>query len=102
MLKVVGKGENGKYTPEELSQISLEDVKKMIVTQVPDAFAKKAATKKTATKKVATKKIIHHFKIEPHDKNSQAYNTLSCRYNWAFCFMHTGTDKSKNHHYCER
>lgn len=57
MLKVIGKGEKGKYTPEELATISLDEVKKMIEAQVPDAFAKKAAAKKVATKKAATKKV---------------------------------------------
>jgi DNA topoisomerase I len=60
MLKVIGKGEKGKYTAEELSQISLDEVKKMIEAQIPDAFAKKTAAKKTAAKKsvkkAATKK----------------------------------------------
>jgi DNA topoisomerase-1 len=56
MLKVIGKGEKGKYTAEELATVSLDEVKKMIEAQIPDAFAKKAAAKKTATKKAAAKK----------------------------------------------
>ena len=57
MLKVVGQGAAGKYTPEELAVISLDEIKKMIETQVPDAFAKKApVTKKAAAKKAAPKK----------------------------------------------
>jgi DNA topoisomerase-1 len=55
MLKLGRKVDDEKYTKEELSSISLEDVKKIIETQMPDAFAKKAA-KKTATKKAAPKK----------------------------------------------
>ena len=56
MLKL-GRKENGeKYSPEELTNISLEDVKKMIEEQVPGAFAKKAAAKKTAAKKAPAKK----------------------------------------------
>ena len=55
---------NDKYTPEELASLSLEDVKKLIVEQVPNAFekktkatAKKAATgTKTAVKKKAVAK----------------------------------------------
>ncbi|MEE1885588.1 type I DNA topoisomerase [Pedobacter flavus] len=43
-----------KYTPEELAEIDLETVKKIIVSQVPDAFETKA--KKTTAKKVAKKK----------------------------------------------
>lgn len=58
MLKVIGKGEKGKYTAEELSTISLEEVKKMIETQVPGAFAKKSAAKKTAAKKTVGKKTV--------------------------------------------
>ena len=56
MLKITGKGEKGKFTPEELAAISLEEVKQMIETQVPGAFAKKAAAKKAAPKKSAAKK----------------------------------------------
>lgn len=42
-----------KFTPEELTSISLEEVKKLIVAQKPDAFEtkKKATAKKTAAKK---------------------------------------------------
>ncbi len=52
---------NDKYTPEELASISLDEVKKLIVEQVPNAFevkAKKAAVKKTGTavKKTPVKK----------------------------------------------
>ncbi|HNM33116.1 MAG TPA: topoisomerase C-terminal repeat-containing protein, partial [Chitinophagales bacterium] len=55
MLKLTGK----KYTSEEAAQLTLEEVKAMIETQIPDAFKakeKKAAPKKAAAKKVATKK----------------------------------------------
>jgi DNA topoisomerase-1 len=56
MLKL-GKKENGdKYAPEELSSISLDQVKKMIIDQKPNAFEKKGATKKTTAKKAAPKK----------------------------------------------
>ncbi len=56
MLKL-GKNPSGeKWTPEEVAKISLEDVKKMIETQVPGAFAKKVATKKAPAKKTAAKK----------------------------------------------
>lgn len=63
MLKMGRKADGGKYTAEELAGIDVEEVKKMIVEQVPNAFtkkakapAKKAATKKAAPKKVAAKK----------------------------------------------
>lgn len=41
--------EGGKYSPEELANLSLEDVKKMIEVQLPGAFDKKG--KKAAAKK---------------------------------------------------
>lgn len=55
MLKIAP-GPNGKYSAEELADISIEDVKKMILAQDPKAFDKKATAKKTATKKAAVKK----------------------------------------------
>ncbi|MDQ6812975.1 MAG: type I DNA topoisomerase [Bacteroidota bacterium] len=57
MLKVIGKGEKGKYTAEELATLPLDEVKKMIEAQIPNAFAKKAAAKKTAAKKASAKKV---------------------------------------------
>ncbi|MDB5211896.1 MAG: topA [Sediminibacterium sp.] len=58
MLKLHRKPDNNKYTPEELVDIDIELIKKMIEEQVPNAFSKKtkAAAKKTATKKAAPKK----------------------------------------------
>jgi DNA topoisomerase-1 len=59
MLKLV-REDGGKYTPEELQELSLEDVKKMIEAQLPGAFEKKTkkapAKKKAVVKKLATKK----------------------------------------------
>jgi DNA topoisomerase-1 len=55
MLKLGRRVDDEKYTKEELSSIPLEDVKKIIETQMPAAFVKKAA-KKTATNKAAPKK----------------------------------------------
>src|ERR1051326_9064697 len=52
MLKLGKKPDDTKYTAEELSSISLDDAKKMIEGQIPDAFAKKSA------KKVARKKAV--------------------------------------------
>jgi len=61
MLKL-GKTSNGeKYTSEELSTIPVEDVKRMIEEQLPDAFkkpVKKAAAKKSAVKKAPVKKKV--------------------------------------------
>lgn len=56
MLKIGRKADNEKYTPEELTTIPLDEVKKMIEQQLPDAFVKKAAKKTAAPKKAATKK----------------------------------------------
>jgi DNA topoisomerase-1 len=44
---------NDKFSAEELAELPLEEVKKLITEQVPDAFTPKA---KKATRKVATKK----------------------------------------------
>ncbi len=56
MLKLDRKKDESKYTNEEAATIELEDVKKMIEAQVPNAFSKKAAAKKTPAKKGAVKK----------------------------------------------
>ncbi len=56
MLKITAKPEGGKYTPEELSQLPVEEVKKMILQQDPKAFDKKTVKKKAAPKKAAKKK----------------------------------------------
>ena len=55
MLKLPFNQNNAKYTAEELANISLEEVKKMIVAQDPKAFDKKTSKKK-ATKKAPAKK----------------------------------------------
>ncbi len=56
MLKLVGKGAAGKFTPEELAVLPLEEVKKMILVQEPKAFDKAPAKKKAVAKKAAVKK----------------------------------------------
>lgn len=56
MLKMGRKGEGEKYSAEELVNLPLEEVKKMIEAQVPGAFSKKATAKKPAAKKAAPKK----------------------------------------------
>ncbi|MFN5334557.1 MAG: type I DNA topoisomerase [Bacteroidota bacterium] len=67
MLKLGKKKDDTKYTSEEASHITLEEVKAMITAQVPGAFDKKtkgapkkasskAPAKKAAVKKAATKK----------------------------------------------
>ena len=56
MLKMNRKAGGDKYTAEELVDIDIELIKKMIEEQVPNAFAKKAPAKKAAAKKAAPKK----------------------------------------------
>ncbi len=59
MLKIPKKADDTKYTAEEAATFSLDDVKKMIETEMPGAFSKKekkTATKKAPAKKTATKK----------------------------------------------
>ena len=55
MLKIDKKKDGEKYTTEEVAQMPVEEIKKMIVAQMPGAFDKqiKAAAKKAATKKKA-------------------------------------------------
>lgn len=59
MLKLGKKADGTKYAAEDLANVELDEVKKMIEAQLPNAFnskAKKAGTKKAAAKKTATKK----------------------------------------------
>lgn len=56
MLKLGPKAEGGKFTSEEASLLTLDEVKKMIEAQVPNAFVKKVTVKKAATKKATVKK----------------------------------------------
>ncbi|MCX6209421.1 MAG: type I DNA topoisomerase [Bacteroidetes bacterium] len=58
ILKITKKADGTKYTPEELTTVSLEEAKRMILEQKPKAFDKpiKAAAKKTPTKKAVKKK----------------------------------------------
>jgi DNA topoisomerase I len=57
MLKLGRKSDDTKYTADELTTVPLDDIKKMIEAQVPNAFAKaaKAAAKKAPAKKAAKK-----------------------------------------------
>lgn len=57
MLKLGRKADGAKYEAEDLAEIDLELIKKMIGEQVPNAFAKKtkAPAKKAAAKKTVTK-----------------------------------------------
>jgi DNA topoisomerase-1 len=58
MLKLGKKSDGNRYAAEDLKDVPLEDVKKMIEAQVPGAFSKpaKKAAKKTAAKKATAKK----------------------------------------------
>jgi DNA topoisomerase-1 len=59
MLKLGKKADGNRYAAEDLKDVPLEDVKKIIEAQVPGAFskpAKKAAKKSAAPEKAAAKK----------------------------------------------
>lgn len=56
MLKLDRKKDESKYSVEEAAVIQLEDIKKMIEAQVPNAFSKKSSAKKAPVKKGASKK----------------------------------------------
>ncbi len=62
MIKLPPNSKKTKYTADELTAVSLEDVKKMIVTQDPKAFDKKTSGKKTK-KNIGTKKAIAKKKV---------------------------------------
>jgi DNA topoisomerase-1 len=56
MLKLQKNANGEKYTVEELADISLDEVKKMILVEVPGAFEKKSSrSKKSTTKKSVAK-----------------------------------------------
>lgn len=56
MVKIGRKKDGEKYANEELAKLSLDEVKKLIEAELPDAFAKKAAkTTKKATKSPSKK-----------------------------------------------
>ncbi len=61
-LKVIGLSKSGgKLNADEIAALGLEDIKNMIVQQVPNAFdkkGKKAAPKKAAAKKAVVKKAV--------------------------------------------
>ena len=50
------KKEDKKMTNEDAAEMTLEEVKKIIEAQIPDAFTKKTKKKATTAKKPATKK----------------------------------------------
>ena len=61
MFKIPKTTKDEKYTAEELTEVSLDEVKKWITAQDKNAFKekpKKAPAKKTAVKKPAVKKAV--------------------------------------------
>lgn len=79
MIKIAPKPEGGKYTSEELKEVDLSAVKKMIELQEPNAFDKKAkakssdvkkAVKKTTVKKASTTKKVSTKKAAAKTKST--------------------------------
>lgn len=70
MLKIPKKPDGEKYTPDELSEVSLDNVKQMITEQDPDAFSKKTSKGKTGagTRKPAAKRAAARPKKSPASK----------------------------------
>ncbi|MFN7910503.1 MAG: type I DNA topoisomerase [Bacteroidota bacterium] len=63
MLKLIKPG-GGKFSPEELTELTLEEVKAMIVEQIPNAFDKKGAKKGAAKKTTEPKlKVVKKAKV---------------------------------------
>ena len=70
MIKIGRKKDGEKYTNEELAILSIDDVKKLIEAEMPDAFkAKKATPKKATAKKTAAKKVAPR-KVAPKKAKS--------------------------------
>ena len=61
IVRLLKKADDTKYKAEDLKEMPLDDVKKMIEAFIPNAFGKKKAAKKapakTATKEPAKKKV---------------------------------------------
>lgn len=56
IVRVPKKADDTKYTAEDLKDVSLEEVKKWIAAEIPNAFGKKKGGKPAAKKKAAPKK----------------------------------------------
>lgn len=56
IVKIPAKADGTKYSVDELRELDLETVRKLIEQQDPSALGKKSIVKKTATKKASTKK----------------------------------------------
>lgn len=55
IIRLPKKADNNRYTADDLKDIPLEDVKKWIEAEIPNAFGKKKAAKPAAKKKAAKK-----------------------------------------------
>ena len=55
-FKIVKKGDGSKYEPEEVKELSKEQILKMIEEQAPGTVKKKAAKKKATKKKTSATK----------------------------------------------
>mgnify|MGYP001770771095 FL=1 len=56
IIRIPKKKDESKYSADELKSVSLDEVKKWIEAEVPNAFTKKTSAKKTAAKKATAKK----------------------------------------------
>jgi DNA topoisomerase-1 len=56
IVRIPKKADNARYTAEELKEMPLEEVKKIIEVEIPGAFTKKEKKKTAAKKKTTTKK----------------------------------------------
>jgi DNA topoisomerase-1 len=71
MLKVTKKLDDTKYTTEELAVVPIEEVKRMIELQVPDAFAKK---QKPQQKNQQPKKLLLKRQLRKKYKTKIPFN----------------------------
>lgn len=74
MLKLIKAG-GGKFSPEEVTELTLEEVKAMIVEQIPNAFDKKGA-KKVAAKKSFEPKLKVVKKAKATKKTAKKIETV--------------------------
>jgi len=74
MLKLIKAG-GGKFSPEEVTELTLEEVKAMIVEQIPNAFDKKGA-KKVAAKKSLEPKLKVVKKAKATKKTAKKIETV--------------------------
>ena len=58
MLNLGRKEDGTRFTADDMADVTLEEVKKMITDQIPDAFDKKTKATKSPAKKAAAKKTV--------------------------------------------